>query len=164
MLSSTEDCAGGGRYLLLIPPMTQLNTPYPSTAYLTGFLRSQGVSAVQEDLALGLVLRLLSADGLRRIAGLAAAVAAEQQRPATAAFLAQRDDYTATIDRVVSFLQGRDSTLAHRIAARTLLPEGPRLRHWTCLREMMIRVRILWPGRLAPWGCRIERGICVRCI
>jgi hypothetical protein len=37
--------------LSVIPPMTQLNTPYPSTAYLTGFLRSQGVDAVQEDLA-----------------------------------------------------------------------------------------------------------------
>ena len=28
--------------LSIIPPMTQLNTPYPSTAYLTGFLRSRG--------------------------------------------------------------------------------------------------------------------------
>ena len=41
------------RVLSLIPPMTQLNTPYPSTAYLTGFLRSQGVDAVQEDLWAG---------------------------------------------------------------------------------------------------------------
>ena len=31
------------RVLSLIPPMTQLNTPYPSTAYLTGFLRSRGL-------------------------------------------------------------------------------------------------------------------------
>ncbi|MBC8058926.1 MAG: hypothetical protein H7Y61_20350, partial [Rhizobiales bacterium] len=44
------------RVLSVIPPMTQLNTPYPSTAYLTGFLRSRGVDAVQEDLALALVL------------------------------------------------------------------------------------------------------------
>ena len=42
------------RVLSVIPPMTQLNTPYPSTAYLTGFLRSRGVDAVQEDLALAL--------------------------------------------------------------------------------------------------------------
>ena len=48
------------RVLAVIPPMTQLNTPYPSTAYLTGFLRSRGIAAAQEDLALALVLRLLS--------------------------------------------------------------------------------------------------------
>ena len=51
------------RVLSLIPPMTQLNTPYPSTAYLTGFLRSRGIDAVQEDLALALVLELFSVDG-----------------------------------------------------------------------------------------------------
>ena len=51
------------RVLSVIPPMTQLNTPYPSTAYLTGFLRSRGVTATQEDLALALVLRLLSPEG-----------------------------------------------------------------------------------------------------
>jgi len=27
------------RLLLVTPPMIQLNTPYPATAYLTGFLR-----------------------------------------------------------------------------------------------------------------------------
>ena len=42
------------RILSVIPPMTQLNTPYPSTAYITGFLRSRGVDAVQADLALAL--------------------------------------------------------------------------------------------------------------
>ena len=35
------------RVLSLIPPMTQLNTPYPSTAYLTGFLRTRGIQAAQ---------------------------------------------------------------------------------------------------------------------
>jgi len=55
------------RVLSLIPPMTQLNTPYPSAPYLTGFLRSRGVDAVQEDLALALVLKLLSRDGLAQI-------------------------------------------------------------------------------------------------
>ena len=55
------------RVLSLIPPMTQLNTPYPSTAYLTGFLRSRGVHATQADLALGLALRLLSRAGLQEV-------------------------------------------------------------------------------------------------
>ena len=48
------------KVLSLIPPMTQLNTPYPSTAYLTGFLRSRGILAVQEDLALALVLNFFT--------------------------------------------------------------------------------------------------------
>jgi MYXO-CTERM domain-containing protein len=39
------------RILSVISPMTQLNTPYPSTAFLTGFLRSRGFDAVQVDLA-----------------------------------------------------------------------------------------------------------------
>src|SRR5690606_18862194 len=34
--------------------------------------------------------------------------------------------YLATIGPVIAFLQGRDSTLAHRIASRNFLPEGPR--------------------------------------
>ena len=59
--------ASARRVLSLIPPMTQLNTPYPSTAYLTGFLRSQGIAAEQRDLALGLVLRLLSRDGVQAL-------------------------------------------------------------------------------------------------
>jgi hypothetical protein len=55
------------KVLSLIPPMTQLNTPYPSTAYLTGFLRSRGVDAVQEDLALALVLSFFTPEGLSEI-------------------------------------------------------------------------------------------------
>jgi len=53
------------RILSVIPPMTQLNTPYPSTAYLTGFWRAQQVDARQEDLSLALGLNLFSAAGLR---------------------------------------------------------------------------------------------------
>ena len=52
------------RILSIIPPMTQLNTPYPSTAYLTGFLRSRGFHAEQVDLSISLALKLLSTEGL----------------------------------------------------------------------------------------------------
>ena len=114
------------RVLSLIAPMTQLNTPYPSTAYLTGFLRSRGVSAVQEDLAIGLALDLLSTTGLSAVRNEALAVPAQQRGPRTTAFLDAFDDYHATITPVVAFLQGRDATLAHRICSRAFLPEGPR--------------------------------------
>ncbi len=112
--------------LSLIPPMTQLNTPYPSTAYLTGFLRARGVSAVQADLALALVLRLLSGPGLAALREAALALPEAERNGPVNFFLDHFARYAQTIARVVAFLQGRDSTLAHRIAARGFLPEGAR--------------------------------------
>jgi Radical SAM superfamily len=112
------------RVLSLIPPMTQLNTPYPSTAYITGFLRSRGVDAVQADVALALVLRLFSADGLKAI--YAEIDKHEQTTERVALFMEQFPRYAATITAAINFLQGKDSTLAHRINSRSFLPEGPR--------------------------------------
>ena len=114
------------RVLSVIPPMTQLNTPYPSTAYITGFLRSRGVDAVQADLALALVLQLFTPAGLQAVQLRAQALPEADRTASVHAFLDQFDRYRHTIGPVMAFLQGRDSTLAHRIAARELLPEGPR--------------------------------------
>lgn len=114
------------RVLSVIPPMTQLNTPYPSTAYLTGFLRSRGVDAVQEDLALALVLRLLSPAGLPALHAAVRALPEARQTKQTRHFAAAFARYEATVERVIAFLQGRDPTLAHRIATRAFLPEGER--------------------------------------
>jgi hypothetical protein len=114
------------KVLCLIPPMTQLNTPYPSTAYLTGFLRSRGMDAVQADLALALVLRLMSRSGLEQLREAALAQSEERRSSSVNFFLDHFERYAHTIERVVAFLQGSDSTLAHRIASRGFLPEGPR--------------------------------------
>lgn len=114
------------KVLSIIPPMTQLNTPYPSTAYLTGFLRSQGIDAAQADLALALVLRLLSREGLAGLREAALAMPEEQRSASVNNFLDHEARYAQTVERVIAFLQGRDSTLAHRIAGRGFLPEGPR--------------------------------------
>ena len=114
------------KILSLIPPMTQLNTPYPSTAYLTGFLRSQGFVAVQEDLALALVLGFFTPEGLAEIQNAAWKLSEEKRSASVNFFLDYFSDYQHSIALVIAFLQGRDSTLAHRINTRTLLPEGPR--------------------------------------
>ena len=114
------------RVLSVIPPMTQLNTPYPSTAYLTGFLRSRGVAAVQEDLALKLVLSLFTAQGLEEVKS-RALLLPEAERSATVNFFLDFfARYVHTIEPTIAFLQGKDSTLSHRIAGRGFLPEGPR--------------------------------------
>jgi radical SAM superfamily enzyme YgiQ (UPF0313 family) len=116
------------RVLAVIPPMTQLNTPYPSTAYLTGFLRSRGIAAVQEDLALALVLDLLSPHGLEQLRRRAEALPGAQRTAPVVHFLSEFERYHASIGATIRFLQGQDATLAHRINTRRWLPEGARFR------------------------------------
>ncbi|MGH8459518.1 MAG: radical SAM protein, partial [Nevskiales bacterium] len=106
--------------------MTQLNTPYPSTAYLTGFLREQGVDARQEDLALALVLELFSPAGLDAARARCEALAERARPPQVRNFLERFDRYRATVGPAVAFLQGHDPTIGHRIAGRAFLPEGKR--------------------------------------
>ena len=106
--------------------MTQLNTPYPSSAYLTGFLRSQGVDARQDDLALKLVLRMFSIEGLKQVQAIAATQSLHERSASVNCFLDHAQRYVDCVEPVIGFLQGLDPTLAHRIAARGFVPEGPR--------------------------------------
>lgn len=125
-MSASPSLVPSFRVLSLIPPMTQLNTPYPSTAYLTGFLRSQSVDAVQEDLALALVLTLFTPEGLTQVHDCALAQPEAERTACVNYFLDFFEGYRSTIAPTIAFLQGRDSTLSHRIAGRGFLPEGPR--------------------------------------
>src|SRR4030095_12006284 len=114
------------RVLLLPPPMVQLNTPYPATAYLTGFLRKHApqVTVTQADPALELFLRLFSREGLQ-----GALDALPKRRPKHASithFLEHAERYLDTVDAAVRFLQGHDPSLALRIVGREFLTEGPR--------------------------------------
>ena len=114
------------KVLSLIPPMTQLNTPYPSTAYLTGFLRSRQIDAAQEDLALALVLSFFTSQGISEIHSQALTLPEQDRSASVNYFLDYFEIYQDTIEPVIAFLQGRDSTLSHRINTRDFLPEGPR--------------------------------------
>jgi tRNA A37 methylthiotransferase MiaB len=113
------------RILSLIAPMTQLNTPYPSTAYLTGFLRSRGFVAAQADIALSLALELLCEPGLVKLHSFAMKKPGAKSETVEI-FIEQFARYRQSIGPVIRFLQGHDSTLAHRINSGTFLPEGPR--------------------------------------
>ena len=114
------------RILSVIPPMTQLNTPYPATAYLTGFLRERGFHAEQTDLALALVLDLLSKTGLPKLKQAAEAIPPKKRSATLRTFLNEFDRYLAAIGPAIAMLQGRDGSIAHRICSRAFLPEGPR--------------------------------------
>jgi hypothetical protein len=118
------------RILLLTAPMVQLNTPYPATAYLTGFLRLHaarlGLEVAQADPALELFLRLFCRAGLGRVRAALARRRPSETPPSVAWFRSEAARIVAVIDPVIRFLQGRDPALAARIAARGFLPEGPR--------------------------------------
>jgi hypothetical protein len=111
------------KILSVIPPLVQVNTPYPSTSFITGFLRSLNYDATQADVGLLVVLRLFSKAGL---ADIKAAINPTTQDPTLRFFLDAYEDYAKTIEPTIHFLQGNDPAIAHRIAGRTLLPEGPR--------------------------------------
>ncbi|MBM3441690.1 MAG: radical SAM protein [Bacteroidetes bacterium] len=111
--------------LLITPPFTQLNTPYPATAYLKGFLGTQGIRSVQADLGIETMLCIFSRDGLSKVFE-TAAQQESQMDVATRRVYSNRGLYLSCIDETIRFLQGCNPTLAHRIAARNLLPEAGR--------------------------------------
>ncbi|RYD51881.1 MAG: radical SAM protein [Sphingobacteriales bacterium] len=110
--------------LLITPPFTQLNTPYPATAYLKGFLQSRGIAAAQADLGLEVLLQLFSETGLEQAFQQAAAY--PEPSPNALRMLALKGHYLRTIEPVVRFLQGKDPTLSRNILTRRFLPEGSR--------------------------------------
>lgn len=115
---------GSARVLLVTPPLTQLNTPYPATAYLVGYLRAEGVTVDQIDLGIELIDRIFCRDGVTQ---LFAEVDRVGVLPDTWEMVSDlRETYVATVDAAVRFLRGEDPTLATRIVGRNFLPEGPR--------------------------------------
>ena len=116
------------KLLLITPPFVQPNTPYPATAYLKGYLARQGAEVGQGDLSIELLDRLFRRDFLRRVF---------EAYPAYRAGLSHPDDnldhihalaphYLDTIDCVMEFLRGGDTTLASLIVSGDFLPQGKR--------------------------------------
>lgn len=109
--------------LLITPPFTQLNTPYPATAYIKGFLNTKSISAFQMDLGIEVIVELFSKKGLSDLIpdGEIAHFSENSQR-----IFSLWDVYIATIDAVIAFLQGKNPTLARQICSGNFLPEASR--------------------------------------
>ncbi|WP_026463306.1 B12-binding domain-containing radical SAM protein [Adhaeribacter aquaticus] len=111
--------------LLITPPLTQLNTPYPATPYLKGFLGKKGFTVHQADFGIELVLKLFSKAGLTR--AFAAAEQKEQELSDNSnRILRLKPYYLQTIEPVIRFLQNKDNTLAQQICYNSFLPEASR--------------------------------------
>ena len=110
---------------LITPPFTQLNTPYPATAYLKGFLNTKNITSFQADLGIEVMLALFSKQGLGQL--FAQIDTSNKQLSENALrMIALQNDYIHTIDPGILFLQGRNPTLAQLIGKRNFLPEASR--------------------------------------
>jgi hypothetical protein len=110
--------------LLITPPFTQLNTPYPATAYIKGFLNTKSITSFQCDLGIEVILKLFSKNGLRQIFERVNMTVIEDSNVKRIYNL--REAYIDSIGTVIGFLQGNDTTIAHAIAKRSYLPEASR--------------------------------------
>jgi radical SAM superfamily enzyme YgiQ (UPF0313 family) len=111
--------------LFITPPFTQLNTPYPATAYLKGFLNTKNIPSYQMDLGIEVILALFSCAGLTN---LFAEVAKKQLNLSdnSQRIVHLQKEYLKTIDAVINFLQDNNPTLAHLICQGNYLPEASR--------------------------------------
>ena len=112
------------KLLLITPPFTQLNTPYPATAYIKGFLNTINIESVQADFGIEVILKLFSKNGLQDLfdnAKIDSSTSDNSKR-----ILALQDEYIKTIDVVIAFLQGKNPTLALQICQEDFLPEASR--------------------------------------
>lgn len=110
--------------LLITPPFTQLNTPYPATAYIKGFLNTKKISSFQIDLGIEVILELFSKNGLERV--FSKDVIHQNSSENSHRIFALRNEYIKTIDQVVLFLQNKNPTLARQISSMNFLPEASR--------------------------------------
>ncbi|MEB8434286.1 radical SAM protein [Cocleimonas sp. KMM 6892] len=126
--------------LFLTPPMTQLNTAYPATAYITGFLRKEGYEVVQRDMAIEVLLSMLTTESidtiLDRVEDNYADFEDDELPDSIYHFLVHVDAYRRCTAPVLRFLQGKDPSLALRIVSRQFLPEGPTFENLNEMQEI----------------------------
>lgn len=111
--------------LLITPPFTQLNTPYPATAYLKGFLNTKNIPSFHCDLGIEVILELFSKRCLSAIFSATDEQDFELSDNASR-IVSLRSEYLKTIDPTIRFLQNKDPNLAYLICSRDYLPEASR--------------------------------------
>ncbi|KAF2342401.1 B12-binding domain-containing radical SAM protein [Flavobacterium tistrianum] len=116
------------KLFVITPPFTQLNTPYPATAYIKGFLNTKNIESVQADLGIDVILELFSRKGLIDLFEVSDSKfqADSEISDNSKRIFALQDEYIKTIDSVIQFLQGKNPTLALQICQEDFLPEASR--------------------------------------
>lgn len=114
------------KILLITPPFTQLNTPYPATTYLKGFLDSQGIEALQCDLGIELFNQVFKKDFIAQIF-----LEAEKQVDSINEIefqdvWNQKQEYIEKINSVLDYLRQPEVTAAYQILSPGFMPKAHR--------------------------------------
>ena len=108
--------------LLITPPFTQLNTPYPATSYLKGFLDEKGVLVEQCDLSIELFSKVFTTDFIRKVFQ-----EADHHKSYEYPLVWQQcEEYIHKVETVISYLQQQEVTQAYQVLHHGFLPQAHR--------------------------------------
>lgn len=117
--------------LLIQPPLTQLNTPYPAITHLTGFLRSKGIDAEQCDIGIELIDRLFTREILAKIFAQAEEICGfgteKHTSKNTRKILNNKHLYINKVEDVITFLRGKKQSNATLFSRSDFWEGMPRL-------------------------------------
>lgn len=127
---------------IIQPPLVQLNSPYPSGAYLSAFFKSLGLKTHWHDASLALCYELFSAQGLGRLfehCGESALQKAEQLfcsgntdgAQTLRRYISEKERWVQWIEPILAMLRDGGSTsgreCAHAFLFSPAAPRGPRM-------------------------------------
>lgn len=130
---------------IIQPPLVQLNSPYPSGAYLTNFFREQKCDVVWQDLSLKLFYSIFSEKGLTKLFSLSQSKALkmaddfEKQGQEDAAFnlrryVSSKEQWISWIDFIVGILCNKKDfsarELSHKFLFSPFSPRGNRMEQY----------------------------------
>ena len=128
--------------ITIIPPLLQLNSPYPSGAYLTSFFKTQGLNAHWMDLSIHLFYEIFSRSGLARLFELSEKNAlkladeAEAKGDDNTAFnlrryISQKESWIEWIDFITAVLCGGGAReKEHQFLYSPFAPRGNRMENY----------------------------------
>ena len=110
------------KVLLITPPFTQLNTPYPASCYLKGFLDSKGIETNQCDLSIELFNALFTKKNIQRLFD----EVRGQKDIQFPLIWEKQEEYINKVDTVIGFLRKHETTTAYQILHDSFLPKAHR--------------------------------------
>ena len=127
--------------LVITSPLVQLNSPYPSGAYLNSYFKMQGHNSRWLDMSIELFYSIFSREGVARLFDLseqkALKMAAdfEAQGDENSAFnirryVSQKKNWIQWIDTIVAILCGKSREQEHQFLYSPFAPRGSRMENF----------------------------------